>query len=77
MIRKLLFLLLVVLVLGASVVAAQDATQQASSAAKVTLTYLVEKTEHQETTQALVDAYMKLHPNVTIYIENLSGRHRW
>jgi len=61
MLRKLLFAL-VLLVLSVSVAAAQDA---------VTLTYLVDDTQtNQATTHALADAYMALHPNITITIEN-------
>ena len=46
--------------------------------APVTLTYLVDDSETtQDMTKALVDAYMALHPNVTINIENRPRRHRW
>ena len=51
---------------------AQPTAAPATAApAKVTLTYLVDDSDTtQQTTHALVDAYMKLHPEVTINIEN-------
>jgi raffinose/stachyose/melibiose transport system substrate-binding protein len=64
MLRKLLFVL-VLLVLSVSVAAAQDA---------VTLTYLVDDSQNsQDTTKALADAYMALHPNITITVESRPG----
>jgi raffinose/stachyose/melibiose transport system substrate-binding protein len=64
MLRKLLFLLLL-LALSASAVAAQDS---------VTLTYLVDDSQNsQDMANALVDAYVALHPNVTINIESRPG----
>ena len=42
--------------------------------ATVTLTYLVDNSQNTvDTSKALVDAYMKLHPNVTINIETRLG----
>src|SRR5689334_11311889 len=53
------------LLLSVSAVAAQDA---------VTLTYLVDNSQNTvDTSQALADAYMALHPNVTITIEQRPG----
>lgn len=64
MIRKLFFVLLLV-VLGISTVAAQDS---------VTLTYLVDESQNsQDMAKALADAYTALHPNVTITIESRPG----
>src|SRR5690349_7091020 len=59
--------------------ATQAATQapaatQPPAAQAVTLTYLVDDSQNtRDTTQALVDAYTKLHPNVTINIETRPG----
>lgn len=64
MFRKVLFLLLV-LTLGASIVTAQDA---------VSLIYLVDESQNsQDVAKALADAYMAMHPNVTITIESRPG----
>lgn len=64
MIRKLFFVLLLV-VLGISTVAAQD---------PVTLIYLVDESQNsQDMAKALADAYTALHPNVTITIESRPG----
>lgn len=64
MIRKLLVIFLL-LVLGVSVTAAQDA---------VSLTYLVDDSQNsQDMAKALVAAYTALHPNVTITIESRPG----
>lgn len=64
MIRKVVFLLLL-LVLGVSSIAAQDA---------VTLTYLVDDSQNsQDMAKALVAAYTELRPNVTINIESRPG----
>ncbi len=54
---------------------AQPTTAPATEApAAVTLTYLVDDSQNsQDTTKALADAYMKLHPNVTINIESRPG----
>ena len=53
---------------------ASSATEAPAAAAPVTLTYLVDDTQNtRDTTQALVDAYTKLHPNVTINIETRPG----
>ncbi len=51
------------------------ATSAPTTAAEpVTLTYLVDDSQNtRDTTQALVDAYTKLHPNVTINIETRPG----
>jgi raffinose/stachyose/melibiose transport system substrate-binding protein len=47
---------------------------QEPAAAPVTLTYLVDDSEaNQATAKALADAYMALHPNVTINIESRPG----
>src|SRR5664279_184750 len=75
MTRKLLFLLVLLLLLALSVsVTFAQATAQASSDAKVTLTYLVDDSQNTvETATALVSAYTKLHPNVTIYLETRPG----
>ncbi len=57
--------LIMLLVIGTSIAAAQDT---------VTLTYLVDDSQNsQDTTKALADAYMALHPNVTITIESRPG----
>jgi raffinose/stachyose/melibiose transport system substrate-binding protein len=54
-----------VLALGVSAATAQDS---------VTLTYLVDNSQNTvDTSQALADAYMALHPNVTITIEQRPG----
>lgn len=64
MIRKLFFVLLLV-VLGISAVSAQDS---------VTLTYLVDESQNsQDMAKALADAYTALNPNVTITIESRPG----
>jgi len=64
MIRKLFFVLLLV-VLGISAVSAQD---------PVTLTYLVDESQNsQDMAKALADAYTALNPNVTITIESRPG----
>jgi raffinose/stachyose/melibiose transport system substrate-binding protein len=64
MIRKVCFLLLL-LVLSVSAVSAQDS---------VTLTYLVDDSQNsQDMAQALADAYMAQHPDVTITIESRPG----
>ena len=64
MFRKVLFLLLV-LALGASIVSAQDA---------VSLIYLVDESQNsQDVAKALAEAYMAMHPNVTITIESRPG----
>ncbi len=61
MIRKVLFLLLL-LVLSTSAIAAQDT---------VTLTYFVDENQNtQDMARALVDAYTAMNPNVTINIES-------
>lgn len=58
-------ILIGLLVLSVSAVAAQDS---------VTLTYLVDNSQNTvDTSQALADAYMALHPNVTITIEQRPG----
>ncbi len=45
-----------------------------AAAEPVTLTYLVDDSQNsQDTTKALADAYMALHPNVTITIESRPG----
>jgi raffinose/stachyose/melibiose transport system substrate-binding protein len=65
MIRKLLFLFLLLLVLGVPATAAQDS---------VTLTYLVDDSQNsRDSAQALADAYTALHPNVTINVETRPG----
>jgi raffinose/stachyose/melibiose transport system substrate-binding protein len=65
MIRKLLFLSLLLLALGVPAAAAQDA---------VTLTYLVDDSQNsQDTAKALGEAYTALHPNVTINVESRPG----
>src|ERR1041385_1283784 len=49
-------------------------SRPAAAQDKVTLTYLVDNSQNTvETSQALVDAYQKLHPNVTILIEQRLG----
>jgi raffinose/stachyose/melibiose transport system substrate-binding protein len=66
MIRKVsFFLLILLLALGASIGAAQDA---------VTLIYLVDDSQNsQDMASALAEAYMAEHPNVTITIESRPG----
>ncbi len=62
-----LFILIALLMLSmtVTVTTAQDS---------VTLTYLVDDSQNsQDTTKALVDAYEKLHPNITITIESRPG----
>jgi raffinose/stachyose/melibiose transport system substrate-binding protein len=50
------------------------AAPQEQAAAPVTLSYLVDDSEaNQATAKALADAYMALHPNVTINIESRPG----
>ncbi len=64
-IKLLLFILVGVLVLSVSAVAAQD---------PVTLTYLVDDSQNTvDTATALAEAYTALHPNVTINIETRPG----
>jgi raffinose/stachyose/melibiose transport system substrate-binding protein len=54
-----------------TVVVPPTAVPATATPARVTLTYLVDDSQVTlDTTKALVDAYMKLHPNVTINIEN-------
>lgn len=54
--------------------AAAEEPTEAPEAEAVTLTYLVDDSEaNQATAKALVDAYMALHPNVTINIESRPG----
>ena len=51
-----------------------DGAEPTAAPAPVTLTYLVDDSENnQATTKALADAYMALHPNVTINIESRPG----
>ena len=51
-----------------------EATEAASSDEPVTLTYLVDDSEaNQASAKALADAYMALHPNVTIIVESRPG----
>src|SRR6266545_949576 len=58
--------------LGLLAACAPAATQ--APAEPVTLTYLVDDSQNsQDTTKALVDAYVALHPNVTINIESRPG----
>lgn len=53
---------------------APAATEAPAEAAPVTLTYLVDESQAtQDTAHALADAYMALHPNVTINIELRPG----
>jgi len=64
-IKLFIYILIGALLMSVSAVAAQD---------KVTMTYLVDDSQNtKDTSQALVDAYMKLHPNVTITIETHPG----
>ena len=61
---------------AAQVPAATDASAatQPEAAAPVTLTYLVDDSQaNQDTARALADAYMALHPNVTINVELRPG----
>jgi len=54
--------------------AEQPAAEQPAEAEPVTLTYLVDDSEaNQATAKALADAYMALHPNVTITVESRPG----
>jgi raffinose/stachyose/melibiose transport system substrate-binding protein len=54
--------------------AAEPVEAAEESAAPVTLTYLVDDSEvNQATAKALADAYMALHPNVTISVEARPG----
>jgi raffinose/stachyose/melibiose transport system substrate-binding protein len=53
---------------------APAATEAPAEAAPVTLTYLVDESQGtQDTVRAMVDAYMALHPNVTINVELRPG----
>jgi raffinose/stachyose/melibiose transport system substrate-binding protein len=62
--------LLVVVLAGC----APAATPAPATEAPVTLTYLVDDSEaNQATAKALADAYMALHPNVTITVESRPG----
>lgn len=64
MIRRVLFLVLV-MALGVSMISAQES---------VSLTYLVDESQNsQDVANALADAYMAEHPNVTITIESRPG----
>jgi raffinose/stachyose/melibiose transport system substrate-binding protein len=64
-VKLFMFILVGLLLLSVSAVAAQD---------QVTLTYLVDNSQNTvDTSQALADAYMALHPNVTITIEQRPG----
>ena len=61
---------------GAQAPAATEApaAAQPEAAAPVTLTYLVDESQGtQDTVRAMVDAYMALHPNVTINVELRPG----
>lgn len=63
--KRLGFFLVLLLVLSISAVSAQDA---------VSLTYLVDESQNsQDMAQALVDAFMAQHPNITITIESRPG----
>ena len=54
--------------------AAQPEATEAAAGEPVTLTYLVDDSEaNQASAKALADAYMALHPNVTIVIESRPG----
>ncbi|MEO8613273.1 MAG: extracellular solute-binding protein [Chloroflexota bacterium] len=64
-VKLFIYILVGLLLLSVSAVAAQDA---------VMLTYLVDNSQNTvDTSQALADAYMALHPNVTITIEQRPG----
>lgn len=64
-VKLFIYVLVGLMLLSVSAVAAQDA---------VTLTYLVDNSQNTvDTSQALADAYMALHPNVTITIEQRPG----
>jgi raffinose/stachyose/melibiose transport system substrate-binding protein len=55
-------------------VATEPAATEPASDEPVTLTYLVDDSEaNQATAKALADAYMALHPNVTITVESRPG----
>lgn len=59
---------------GASSGAPAQGTPSASSAEKVTLSLLVDNTQESVTTaQALIDAFQKKHPNITIELETRPG----